>query len=170
MIKQVELVLARMEDLDEIFALCRDVAEKTPSSHWGEDYPTRGILAHDLQTQTLYKVTDGKKIVSIMSIRPWTVFMESEDADDIDGWDKSIHNPCALGRFCVSPACQHQGLGRRVMAASLEKAKEMGFDGAFFHMVKGNDIAQALYDSMGFECVGEVDEYGMGFLCFQMKL
>ena len=37
-------------------------------------------------------------------------------------------------------------------------------------MVKGNHIAQALYESMGFRCAGEIHEYGMDFLCYEMKL
>ena len=169
-ISEKDLILAGEEDLEEVLALCHDVARRTPSSQWGEDYPNRAILSRDIQVRSLYKVVREGKIVSIMQIRPWEDFQKGEEAPDTARWDPAIRKPCALGRFCVSPDCQGQGLGRQVMAATLKKAGTMGYDGAFFHVVMGNEIAVGLYESMGFRRAGEIHEYGLDFYCYEMKL
>lgn len=167
---EINLVRAPETDLDEIYTLCRYVAANTPTSGWDDEYPTREILAHDLATQSLYKVPHDGKIASIMQIRSWADFLDGEESDDIDGWDQSMQNPCALGRFCVSPDFQGQGLGRRIMAKTLETAKQMGFDSARFHAVTTNPIANHLYESMGFRMAGKIQEYGMEFFCYEMIL
>lgn len=167
---KIELVKAEEQDLDEIYAMCVLVKERTPSSGWDEHYPTRSILEADLASKTLYKVVQEGKIVSIMQIRSWAEFMKGEEVDDLQDWNPEITRPCALGRFCVSPDCQGQGLGRRVMTATLEKAKAMGYDGARFHTLASNGIATHLYESMGFRTVCKIAEYGMEFYCHEMKL
>lgn len=164
------LVLAQPEDLDEICELCHLVAVHTPASCWNEEYPNRELLSDDIRCRSLYKVVHGGKIISIMQIRPWADFLASEEDPDAGDWDPSIQNPCALGRFCVLPAMQGHGLGRRVMAASLEKARDMGYDGAFFHAVKSNSAAVHIYDSMGFRRTGEQHSYGLDLVLFEMKL
>lgn len=169
-ISSIVLEKAAEQDLDEVYGLCQHVAANTPSSGWSSDYPSRGILAGDLSSRTLYKVMHEGKIISIMQIRPWAEFLKGEEADDITGWNKSAKNPCGLGRFCVSTDFQGQGLGRRVMQKTLEKAKELGFDDARFHAEAANPVANHLYESMGFCNVGTVNEYGITFNCYEMML
>lgn len=166
----IELVQAQEADLDEIHALCQNVAACTPTSGWDENYPNREILRQDLATHSLYKVMHEGKILSIMQIRPWADLMAGEEVDDISTWDASVHNPCALGRFCVAPDFQGKGLGRRIMNASLEKARELGYDSAQFHTLKTDDAANHLYLSMGFHKAGQISEYGMEFNCYEKKL
>ena len=112
---------------------------------------------------------DGGKIISIMKIISWTEYMKGEEAESY-GWSEEIRNPCALGRFCVSPDLQGRGLGRRIMQASLAKAGSMGFDGARFHTVTVNRIAQHLYDKMGFRRVGMIHEFGLDFICYEIAV
>ena len=164
------LMLCAPEDIDEVYALCRLAAKDTPTTDWDGEYPSRQILEDDIARRALYKVMDGEAIISIMLIEPWSSYMSSEEADDIMTWDPGIKNPCALARFCVSPLMQGRGLGRKIMLASLAKAKEMGFDGAFFHASKANPLVLHLYDSIGFHRAGEVSEYGCNFICYEMKL
>lgn len=163
------LILAQPEDLDEICALCSMVAKRTLNSYWDDEYPNREILSADITCQSLYKILHEGKIISIMQIRSGSDLLASEPEMAAGNWDASIKNPCGLGRFCVSPDFQGQGLGRRVMTASLEKARSMGYDGAFFQAVKPNSTAIHLYDSMGFHRTGEQHSYGLDFIMFEMK-
>lgn len=169
-ISSIVLEKAAEQDLDEVYALCQHVAANTPSSGWSSDYPSCEILASDLSSQTLYKVMHAEKIISIMQIRPWALFLQGEEAEDITSWNPNTKNPCGLGRFCVSTDFQGQGLGRRVMQKTLEKAKEMGFDSARFHAEAANPVANHLYESMGFHKVGTINEYGITFNCYEMML
>ena len=165
----IRLVLAQPEDLDEVCALCSKVAKLTPASLWDDEYPNRQILSEDIGYKSLYKILHEGRIISIMQIRPWADQLAGEPEMAAGSWDASIKNPCGLGRFCVTPDLQGQGLGRRVMTASLEKARSMGYDGAFFQAVKPNSTAIHLYDSMGFHRTGEQQAYGLDFVMFEMK-
>ena len=169
-VEKPELIPAVPADLDEIWAMCVQVRLRTPTAGWSDEYPTRGLIAADLASGELYKVLDGARIISIMKIRSWADFMAGEEEPDIDGWDPAIHNPCALGRFCVDPDYQGQGLGRRIMLATLDKAKALGYDGAQFHAVTSNPVCNHLYESMGFHKAGHLCEYGTEFYCYDMKL
>ncbi len=167
--EELKLTKATLEDLDEIWALCCEVKEKVPTSGWNDNYPTPEIYTEDLKSQTLYKVMQGGKIISIMQIRDFADYLKGEENEDTKNLDLGLENPAALGRFCVSPDLQGHGLGRRIMQLSLDKAKAMGYDGVFFHVISGNDNALHLYDSMGFSCIGMTEEYGLHLYCYTMK-
>lgn len=169
-IKQITLHHAEFTDLSEIYSLCQEIAKNSTFSKWSNDYPNKEILFQDIEGRTLYKVVHENSIISIIQIRSWDEFMKNEEANDLSTWDSTICHPCGLGRFCVSPSLQGAGIGRRVLESALIKAYKMGYDGAFFHVVKGNFPAIHLYESMGFHYVGNVDEYGLEFLCYEMKL
>ena len=164
-----EMFPAEPGDFDEIYTLCRSAAKGSVSTEWGDDYPNRAIIENDLKTGGLYKFIHKGKIISIMKFRPWSDYIKGEEDTDIDTWDPDIHNPCALGRFCVSPEYMGHGLGRKFLWASVYKAKDMGYDGVFFHAAKGDYVATHLYDSMGFHRAGEVHCYDMDFVCYEMK-
>lgn len=169
---EIETVLipALPGDIDEIHALCRLAASKTETSDWDDEYPSRELLQSDIAAHSLYKVVSENKIISIMLIRPWAEYIADDEAEDIKTWDPTVNNPCALARFCLSPLLQGKGLGRKIMHASLAKAKSLGYDGAFFHAAKDNPLTLHLYDSIGFHRAGEVSEYGTVFVCYEMKL
>lgn len=162
------LTLAEEGDLDEIHALCRLAADKTQTTDWDEEYPSREILAGDIAARALYKVVHEGSIISIMLIRPWADYIADDEAEDITTWDDSVKNPCAMARFCVTPKLQGHGLGRKTMLASIAKARELGYDGIRFHASKANPLVLHLYDSIGYHRAGEVSEYGCDFICYEM--
>lgn len=166
----IELLPTEAADLDEITALCLDAGRRTPDSGWDENYPNREVLQKDIESGGFYKVVQNGRIVSVMLIRSWENFCKDEVAEDHSDWSKEGRNPCALGRFCVSPDLQGQGLGRRIMLASLEKARSLGYDSARFHTLDTDRIACHLYDSMGFRRTGSIDEYGLIFICYEILL
>ena len=163
------LVPALPEDLDEIYALCRLAASETKTTDWDDEYPSRDILRNDIALHRLCKVVHEGQIISIMLFCSWADYTANDETEDITTWDPEIKNPCALARFCVSPKLQGHGLGRKVMLASLEHARELGYDGVFFHASKANPVTLHLYDSIGFHRAGEVSEYGCDFVCYEMK-
>ena len=161
--------LAEEKDLEEIYILSQAAAKVAVYSKWGEDYPTREILENDIKQQYLYKIEQDGKIYAIMKIMPWAEFQENEEADDIDTWDTSIKNPCSLGRFCISPELQGHGYGRKIMLYTMDFAKSLGYDGAFFHALDTDLVCLHLYDTLGYIRRGKVEEFGMGFICFEHK-
>ena len=165
----LSLETATLADLDEIWCLCQEIKAKNPSCKWNENYPTREIYTEDLRTNSLYKVVENGKIISIMQIRSFEDFLKGEENEDTKNLDLGMDHVAALGRFCVAPSLQGRGLGRRIMQLSLDKAKALGYNGVFFHVIDGNDNALHLYDSMGFSCIGTTEEYGLHLHCYTMK-
>lgn len=56
--------------------------------------------------------------------------------------------------LCVHPRRQGKGLGRRVLGRLLELARERHADTAFLEVRAGNHTAQQLYESEGFNEIG----------------
>ena len=164
------MVPASIEDLEDIHALARLAADTSKITNWDEDYPNRKILSDDLNAGALFKSVHEGKIISIMLIRPWAEYLAYEGDRDIDTWDPTIKNPCGMARFCVDPRLQGQGLGRRMMQASIDRARALGYDGIHFQAAKNNPLTLHLYDSMGYHRAGEVSESHGDYVCYEMKL
>jgi ribosomal-protein-alanine N-acetyltransferase len=54
----------------------------------------------------------------------------------------------------VAPSQRRQGLGRRVLAALLQEGSRLGAERATLEVASGNQAAQSLYASLGFEVAG----------------
>ena len=66
-----------------------------------------------------------------------------------------------LQRLYVSRDAQGLGVGKTLMSSIETKAREMGYQYMWLGVWEGNFIAQRVYESMGFERVGE-HEFRMG--------
>jgi ribosomal protein S18 acetylase RimI-like enzyme len=79
--------------------------------------------------------------------------------DDIVGyfflWE--FQTPVPLLGIGMADAIQGRGVGRQMMAMLIEDAKAAGRDGIELTTMQHNDRAFALYQKMGFEHVGDVD-------------
>ena len=59
--------------------------------------------------------------------------------------------------YMVSPDAKGKGVGRAMADLSLTEAKRLGFTAMQFNfVVKSNDIAVRLWQSVGFEIIGEI--------------
>ncbi len=59
--------------------------------------------------------------------------------------------------YAVSQAARGRGIGRALVARSIEVAREMGFTGIQFNaVVSTNKVAIKLYESFGFKIIGTV--------------
>ncbi len=64
-----------------------------------------------------------------------------------------------LLNICVHPSCQRLGYGRRLLNSVLLKADELGVEQVFLEVRPSNDIAIALYQSVGFKLIGTHPSY-----------
>lgn len=60
-----------------------------------------------------------------------------------------------LGLLAVHPAAQQRGLGRMVLDAAVDAAREAGHPLALLHVMRSNVAAVALYASAGWRAVGD---------------
>ncbi|MGH9819881.1 MAG: GNAT family N-acetyltransferase, partial [Pyrinomonadaceae bacterium] len=65
----------------------------------------------------------------------------------------------ANAAYMVSPAAGGKGIGRQMAEYSLKEARRLGFTAMQFNfVVKSNDIAVKLWQSIGFEIIGEIPD------------
>ncbi|MEJ0013698.1 MAG: GNAT family N-acetyltransferase [Bauldia sp.] len=62
------------------------------------------------------------------------------------GW--SIHDSCYLQDLFVLPEARGHGVGRALIAAVVEQAREAGSERLYWHTHETNKTAQALYDKV----------------------
>ena len=65
----------------------------------------------------------------------------------------------ANGSYMVSPEARGKGIGRKIGEFSIAEAKRLGFHAMQFNfVVKSNEKAVKLWQSLGFEIIGEIPE------------
>lgn len=65
----------------------------------------------------------------------------------------------ANGSYMVSPEARSTGIGRKIGEFSIAEAKRLGFHAMQFNfVVKSNEKAVKLWQSLGFEIIGEIPE------------
>jgi putative acetyltransferase len=61
---------------------------------------------------------------------------------------------CELRKMYFLPEARGKGAGKRLLAACLSSAKELGYRTCYLETLTGMDAAQALYDRFGFKRLG----------------
>jgi ribosomal protein S18 acetylase RimI-like enzyme len=65
----------------------------------------------------------------------------------------------ANAAYMVSPRAAGRGVGRRMAEFSLDEARRLGFTAMQFNfVVKSNTVAVKLWESLGFEVIGEIPD------------
>ncbi|HEY2298564.1 MAG TPA: GNAT family N-acetyltransferase [Jatrophihabitans sp.] len=121
-----------------------------------------GALLHDFNTE-FGDPTPGAhalaaRIVELMSIDT-SVIVGRSGADGLDGlavlrFRPSIWTPnleCYLAELYVAPAERGNGLGRALMLAAMDHARERGADYMDLGTDETDTAARALYESLGFD-------------------
>lgn len=61
--------------------------------------------------------------------------------------------------YMVSPNAKGKGVGRKMAEFSIEEARRLGFKSIQFNfVVKSNEVAVKLWQSVGFEIIGEIPD------------
>jgi ribosomal-protein-alanine N-acetyltransferase len=76
---------------------------------------------------------------------------------DLDGFilARTVADEAEILTLAVRPERRRLGIGRALVMAALEHALAAGAARAFLEVGKTNGAARALYESLGFSCVGE---------------
>ena len=64
-----------------------------------------------------------------------------------------------LGNVGVIPTYRQQGIARQLVEAAISTGREQGLQQIELNVIEGNAAAHRLYSSLGFERVGETDEF-----------
>lgn len=155
-----EIRKAVSEDAEQIHALYTSRIG-TKGCTWDVEYPSLELVKKDIDRNALYGVYDGDKAVAA------AVCGEDRDLRGFDLWSGRIKNPCELERVGVLEEYQGlrltSGLLRHIEADMVSQ----GFDGMLLLVDPANDRARALYEHLGFSCMGEKDGWGNLWSCYE---
>jgi ribosomal protein S18 acetylase RimI-like enzyme len=162
----MSITKASPTDLDTIMSLIRQaiaVMYQNGIDQWNEDYPGREIIAGDIETGTLFKITDRGQIAGIIVLNN----RQSPEYGDLT-WQDQSGNFLIVHRLCLHPAFQGKGLSKQMMGFAEEHALKNGCTSIRLDTYNKNYIALKLYDSLGYRRVGTVSfRPGKTFQCFE---
>ncbi|HEY1147721.1 MAG TPA: N-acetyltransferase [Pseudoduganella sp.] len=131
---------ARIGDSDAMWDIFRQVIASGDAFPFGESFDRQTFVAHWHGGHQAYVATQGQSIVGMYKM-------------GANYPDHGSH--VASATYAVAPQAQGQGVGRAMVADSLERACRDGFLAMQFnYVVTTNAPAMALYRKFGFEQVG----------------
>lgn len=141
----IEIRKATDADAEQIWQIIKSVISKGDSFTLAPDSPREQMIADWLSPEkhTFVAISDNK-IVATFYIKP-----------NQPGLGSHVAN----GSYMVAPEARRNGIGRQIGEFSIEEAKRLGFKAMQFNfVVKSNENAVKLWQSLGFEIIGEIPE------------
>lgn len=153
----MEIIFRRAEpdDLDavyKIFASAVSHMRQQGIEQWDEIYPDRSVLCGDIQKEQLYLGMANGEIASVY------VLNRDCDPEYANGnWAYPEESFLVIHRFCVNPAYQNQGIGRKTMHHIEAILREKGVSSVRLDAFTENPHAVRMYEKLGYCKVGYAD-------------
>lgn len=129
---------------------------------WNDYYPTMTEIAHDLETENLYVLTEGGRIIGALSVVP------ENELDGLDCW--SSRDGREIARVVVDGACRGRGLAFEMVERIAAILGGRGCKAIHLSAAKSNIPAWKTYRKAGFAVVGEARMYGNDFYLMEKAI
>jgi ribosomal protein S18 acetylase RimI-like enzyme len=103
------------------------------------------------ERRPMYAFRDGNRMVGYYSL-----LLKNSEA-------------CELNNLCVSPACRHVGIGKKLLLHAVSTAKALGCSKMSIGIVEENIVLRSWYESFGFIHVGTKKFDFFPFTCGYME-
>lgn len=159
-----EISKALPGDAEEIIAIY-DGLKGSPGCTWDENYPTLEFVRNDIENRnSLYKVTDGDKIVAAAYLG------EFEEVERPGCFDSTMQRLGEFSRVGVRREYHRKGVAFGLITHLLAEAEKLGYDGVVLLVGTENHSAISLYEKAGFERCGETYLYDTHWYCYEYDL
>jgi ribosomal protein S18 acetylase RimI-like enzyme len=160
---------AHADDLPRLTALLRACVEHMRSrgiDQWDDVYPSEATLRADVEAGTLYvAAAPGRPVAGAF------VIDERQDPEYAEvAWRLGDAPVRVVHRLMVHPECQRRGLGRHLMGFAESAARRAGGRAIRLDAFTGNAPSLRLYQTLGYEDVGQVRFRKGLFRCFEKDL
>ncbi len=133
------------EDKERIWEIIKYVISKGDSFNSSPDAPREQMLDDwcSAEKHTYVAVLEGKVV--------GTFYVQANQT--------GLGSHIANGSYMVAPEARGKGIGRKIGEFSIAEAKRLGYAAMQFNFViKSNEKAVKLWQSLGFEIIGEIPE------------
>lgn len=160
----MKYTLAKLNELDEIFDLYKNVIKSTKTWDWNNQYPSKEMVKNDIINQNLVCLKNENKIIAVSFIG------DRHNPDPVKVWKLEMYKPARWARICVHPDYQGKGVGRTFTKHILNDLKNKGYDGIRIIVAQENIAALKLYNHFNFINQGEYIENDIKWFCYELKL
>lgn len=141
----IEIRKATENDKDEVWGIIKEVLASGDTYTFAPDSPKEKMLA-------FWFGADKKTYVGVWENEIVGTFFIKENQPDLG-------SHVANAGYMVSSEAKGKGIGRKMAEFSLDEARKLGFTAMQFNfVVKSNENAVGLWQSLGFEIIGEIPE------------
>ena len=159
----MEIRKALMHESEEIAKLYNSLVG-TKDCLWTETYPSLNHVIADIEADCLYVIKVDEKIIAAAYAGV------DHNLLGLECWNKEIKNPKVLARIGVLPEYQNRGVGRKILEYIESDIVKIGYDAIYFIVGNANNKAINFYDSMNYNCCGELYIYDTDWFCYEKKL
>ena len=159
---------AELMDIGKVIVIYKNAIKAMIDSNldqWDDIYPAIKILEQDITANQMYVGIIDDKIVSAVVANT-----EFDEEYKNGRWKYDNKNFAVIHRLCVNPAYQNKKVGRNTMILTEELLKKEGVQSIRLDAFSLNPYALKLYESLGYQKVGEATWRKGLFYLFEKKL
>ena len=153
--------IAQRGDEEQVLSLY-EIAKSGQFCVWNDSYPTIAEIQHDLETENLYVMTDGGKIIGAISVVP---------ENELNGFDCWLcKDGKEIARVVIDKAYQGRGLSFEMVKSVESILRKNGCKAIHLSVVKSNIPAYKTYIKAGFTVIGEAQMYGNDYYLMEKAI
>lgn len=159
---------AELEDLNiiiEIFSNAIITMNNKNINQWDEIYPTSMILEQDILNKEMYVGVKDNTIVSVLVVN-----REFDEQYKNGDWKYDNERFAVVHRLCVNPTYQNQKIGKNTMIMIEELLRKDRIQSIRLDAFSLNPYALRMYDTLGYQKVGQTNWRKGLFYLFEKKL
>lgn len=159
---------AELEDLNiiiDIFKNAINTMNDNDIHQWDEIYPTNTILEQDILKKQMYIGIKDNTVVSVLVINN-----EFDEQYKNGNWKYDNESFAVVHRLCVNPVCQNQKIGNNTIILIEELLRKEGIQSIRLDAFSLNPYALKMYETLGYQKVGEANFRKGLFYLLEKKL
>lgn len=159
---------AELEDLNIIIDIFRKAINRMNDNNirqWDEIYPTNAILEQDILKKQMYVGIKDDTIVSTVVVNN-----EFDDQYKNGNWKYDNERFAVVHRLCVNSIYQNQKIGKNTMIMVEELLRKDGIQSIRLDTFSLNPYALKMYETLGYQKVGEANWRKGLFYLLEKKL
>ena len=161
------VVASELEQAMTLYRACARYHAQAGIFQWDETYPSREVVAEDIEGGYLYGLFEGERCLGVVALNHDEPVQYAELEWQYGERYMIVH------RLCTCPEQQRKGFARRLMAHAEDEARGKGWHSIRLDTYSPNKGAVRFYLGLGYEYRGEVQfekRRDSGYTCFEKSL